>query len=131
MDLDSSPDMEPELTADGASVERGEQSPDSSRRRFTRNAVLGGAVLLSLGNRAAWGYTGNHVGECMSGPTLASFTLNGNQFASFNPAHDAELAQDIVDLVNDNHSNYPSHTACSDGNGGYCVSSNSGCPRSR
>ena len=27
----------------------------ASRRRFTRQAIMGGAVLFSLGNRPAWG----------------------------------------------------------------------------
>ena len=41
----------------------------ASRRRFTRSAVIGGAVVLSLGNRAAW--SGND-GVCLSGQTMAS-----------------------------------------------------------
>lgn len=42
----------------------------SNRRRFTRNAVVGSAVLFSLGNRAAWGADPT----CLSATFLASFS---------------------------------------------------------
>ena len=56
----------------------------ASRRRFTRNAVIGSAVIFSLGNRAAWGsYRAEDT--CVSNAMMASFVANGNQFASLRP----------------------------------------------
>jgi hypothetical protein len=100
-------------------------APDPARRRFTRNALVGSAVIVSLGNRAAWGYTGNNVGACMSGPTLASFATNGNTFASFNPNHDETVAQDIVDLLGNTGPIGNRHSVCPDGTGGYCITDSS------
>ena len=66
----------------------------TSRRRFTRNAVVGSAVLVSLGNRAAWGQDPGET--CMSATILASFVANGNKFASMHPGHETGIAEEIV-----------------------------------
>ena len=70
--MDSSRDTEREcanisddkipMTSDGQGV---------SRRKFTRNALVGSAVLLTLSNRSAWGATAT---ACISTSLLTSFT---------------------------------------------------------
>lgn len=70
------------------------QLPDPSRRRFSRSALAGSAVLLSLGNRAAWGQT---IG-CMSVATLNSFNPATGHFISApagRPQHNEQLAARI------------------------------------
>tara|TARA_R110002072_G_scaffold84388_24_gene191484 strand:- start:15101 stop:15490 length:390 start_codon:yes stop_codon:yes gene_type:complete len=70
------------------------QVPDPGRRRFSRSAIAGSAVLLSLGNRAAWG---QQVG-CMSLATLNSFNPSTGMFISApagRPEHNEGLAKDI------------------------------------
>lgn len=57
-----------------------ETLPNSSRRRFSRSAIAGSAVLLSLGNRAAWGAQAK-VG-CMSVASLNSFNPDSGHFIS-------------------------------------------------
>jgi hypothetical protein len=54
------------------------QLQDPQRRHFSRNALAGGAVLLSLGNRSAWGQTV----DCMSLTTINSFNPTTGMFAS-------------------------------------------------
>jgi|GEM_PF-868624 len=78
---------------------------DPNRRRFSRNALAGSAVLLSLGNRSAWG--GQTMGV-MSLTTLNSFnpatgmfisapagTLNRTSTQTNKPGHNVELAKEI------------------------------------
>lgn len=80
-------------TAQG-SLAPANQVPDASRRRFSRSAIAGSAVLLSLGNRAAWG---NQVG-CMSVATLNSFNPSEGMFVSApagRPEHNEDLAAEI------------------------------------
>lgn len=75
------------------------QLPDPGRRRFSRSAIAGSAVLLSLGNRAAWG---GQVG-CMSLATLNSFNPATGNFMSApgaRPDHNVGLAQKIHDISN-------------------------------
>ena len=71
------------------------QVADPGRRRFSRSAIAGSAVLLSLGNRAAWG---QQIG-CMSVATLNSFNPSKGVFISApagnRPAHNEGLAADI------------------------------------
>ena len=77
---------------------------DPNRRRFSRNALTGGAVLLSLGNRAAWGAQTQVMGV-MSLATLNSFNPATGLFISaptgstavrtVKPAHNVELAKEI------------------------------------
>jgi hypothetical protein len=46
-----------------------ELNAHEDRRKFTRNALVGGAVLFSLGNRPAW----SQVDQCISANTAASW----------------------------------------------------------
>jgi hypothetical protein len=50
----------------------------TSRRRFSRNAIVGGAVMLSLGNRAAWATSS----ACLSPMLLQSYFNNVGGFTS-------------------------------------------------
>ncbi|MCB1700807.1 MAG: hypothetical protein H6985_09875 [Pseudomonadales bacterium] len=82
-DLEQALDSQ-DLSAESAPVTQ----PASSRRRFTRNALVGTAVLASLSNRPAWGGGGDHANDtCLSASLLASFVANdtnrGNALASF------------------------------------------------
>jgi hypothetical protein len=70
------------------------QLQNPNRRHFSRTALAGSAVLLSLGNRAAWGQT---MG-CMSLTTLASFNPATGMFMSApagRPDHNPQLAAEI------------------------------------
>ena len=49
-DVDKEQQQTDNLKSPGAIQERQE-----SRRKFTRNALVGGTVILSFGNRSAWG----------------------------------------------------------------------------
>jgi hypothetical protein len=60
--------------------------PEATRRRFARNAIAGSAVLLSLGNRAAWGQDIT----CVSTPTFESFAANGT-IGSYAPPLDGKF----------------------------------------
>ena len=76
-----------------------EALPDPSRRRFSRGALVGSAVLLSLGNRAAWGTGGYPIG-CMSLTTLNSFNPHTGMFVSapsgaIRPDHNENLAAEL------------------------------------
>ena len=90
----NSDDKENTTTTEGVSSPVADQSPDSARRRFTRSAVVGGVVVASLGNRAAWGQA---TPVCMSQSILASFVDAGGQFLSAHPdgQHDPEVADAI------------------------------------
>jgi len=77
-----------------------------SRRRFTRNALAGGAVLLTLGNRSAWG-GGPAVGACVSQNTYVSIaagyvasqtTVHSDEIAEFKDYFDANGPRNLVDL---------------------------------
>jgi hypothetical protein len=88
-DKDSKTDTTESLLAPASQV------PDPSRRRFSRSAIAGSAVLLSLGNRAAWG---QQMG-CMSVATLNSFNPSTGMFISApaggKPGQQPELAAQI------------------------------------
>ena len=81
-------------------VETDGEVKNLNRRRFSRNALAGSAVLLSLGNRSAWG--GQTMG-CMSVNTLNSFDPVQGMFISapaqangeLKPEHNVELAKEI------------------------------------
>jgi hypothetical protein len=77
------------------------QSPD--RRHFSRNVLAGSAVLLSLGNRSAWGGGGGGTLGCMSVTTLNSFNPATGMFVSA-PAgrkeHNVDLAKEIHRISN-------------------------------
>lgn len=71
-----------------------------SRRHFSKAALAGGAVMLSLGSRAAWG-GGGQVAGCMSVMTLNSFHPETGMFTSSpagRPEHNLELARDIHNI---------------------------------
>ena len=91
-------DAEQELVNSGENVvPLDDEGKGISRRKFTRNALLGSAVLLTLGNRSALGAGGLDV-VCVSTNSLVSyangaasgFTLEQiNTFDDFiNPASD-------------------------------------------
>lgn len=75
---------------------------DPGRRHFSLAAIAGSAVLLSLGNRAAWG-AGSQTLGCMSVATLNSFNPNTNLFISApagRPEHNAQMAAEIHRISN-------------------------------
>jgi len=70
---------------------------DPNRRRFSRTALAGSAVLLSLGNRAAWS-GGTQIAGCMSVMTVNSFNPETGMFISApagRPDHNEDLAREI------------------------------------
>jgi hypothetical protein len=82
-----------ENTAGCASAPVG-QPIDHRRRNFSRNALAGSAVLLSLGNRSAWGQTI----DCMSVTTINSFNPATGMFTSApagRPDHNENVAAEI------------------------------------
>ncbi len=73
---------------------------DPSRRRFSLGALGGGAVLVSLGSRAAWGNGTSHPLGCMSLATLNSFNPTTGMFVSapsgaIRPDHNEDLAAEM------------------------------------
>jgi hypothetical protein len=76
------------------------QLQDPNRRRFSRNALVGSAVLMSLGNRSAWG---GQIVDSMSIPTLNSFNPSTNMFVSTpaqtRPGHNPVVARTIHDVA--------------------------------
>ena len=93
--LDSSTDKASDATAADNTLASAGQVPNPDRRRFSRNALAGSAVLLSLGNRSAWG--GQTIG-CMSIATLNSFDPETGMFISApagRPDRDEDLAAEI------------------------------------
>lgn len=81
-----------ESTPGGKSAEDHLQDPQ--RRRFSRTALTGSAVLLSLANRPAWSQTV----DCMSLATINSFNPATGMFASApagRPDHNEKLAAEI------------------------------------
>jgi hypothetical protein len=82
-----------EYTEGSASVTAAKPT-NLQRRHFSRNALAGSAVLLSLGNRNAWGQTI----DCMSVATINSFDPATGMFASAPPGrpdHNENLAAEI------------------------------------
>lgn len=78
-------DSEQELVNSGENVvPADDEGKGISRRKFTRNALVGSAVLLTLGNRSAWGASSNTL-MCLSTNLLVSYengmasALNGTQ----------------------------------------------------
>ena len=99
MDKDSKKDRSDDVVAAPQDAAR-DALQDPSRRRFSRGAIAGGAVLLSLGNRAAWGTGGGHPIGCMSLTTIASFNPTTGMFVSapsgvIRPDHNENLAAEI------------------------------------
>ena len=78
----------------GISSVKSGQPQDPLRRHFSRSALAGSAVLLSLANRTAWGQTV----DCMSLTTINSFNPTTKMFASAptgRPDHNENLAAEI------------------------------------
>lgn len=91
------------------------QLQDPTRRRFSRSTLLGSAVLLSLGNRSAWGQTV----ACMSVTTINSFDPALGMFASApvgRPDHNENLAAEIhrISLPPDYLGTDGSYSTCKD-----------------
>ena len=76
---------------DNADTAKNEPATKTSRRRFTRNALAGGTVMLSLGNRAAWG---QRVDDSLSEPTWTSWVNGGEMFVSFDENNLAQVEKD-------------------------------------
>ena len=73
MDKDSKQTLDTTDQQADHSTLSGQTPSDASRRKFTRGALVGGAVLVSLGNRAAWGAKPNGNPVCVSKATWDSF----------------------------------------------------------
>jgi hypothetical protein len=71
-DLDNQNDATVGLPPEEEEREEVMATSASSRRRFAKNAAVGGAVFLTLGNRAAWGQSVDIA--CMSVNTLNSLS---------------------------------------------------------
>ena len=81
-------DFEQEMTSsDEVLVPKDSESKGTSRRKFTRNALVGGAVLLTLSNRSAWGAT---ITTCISTNLLVSYA-NGQASALNNSDQQLEI----------------------------------------
>ena len=76
------------------------QAVDQSRRRFSRSAIAGGAVLASLGSRAAWGQAGDVV-DCMSVMTLNSFHPETGMFTSAPGGRPDHLKLDLAARIHE------------------------------
>jgi len=63
----------------------------ASRRRFTRQAIMGSAVLFSLGNRPAWG---NILPGCISDSIFDSVTAVGYTVSQHPHITDADINTD-------------------------------------
>ena len=96
--MDKDVEKDPTLKGDQESRDEKANAPASSRRRFTRNALVGSSVVLPLGNRPAWGQI-DPLDGCLS----------VNHFASFDPVHvslgpnepeNDQKYQDFLNIVN-------------------------------
>ena len=85
VDLDNYSDNECSSGTDDQASPVDSKDTAATRRRFTRNAVIGSAVVFSLGNRAAWGQDVSP--ECLSLQTWGSYTpaAGGGYFSSMAP----------------------------------------------
>ena len=78
---------EQEMTiSDEVLLPKDSEGKGTSRRKFTRNALVGSAVLLTLSNRSAWGAT---ITTCISTNLLVSY-VNG-QASALNPEQQLEI----------------------------------------
>jgi len=95
-------DKDSDTSAAGGSPEPAGHPHNPGRRNFSRAALAGSAVLLTLGNRAAWGGGSQTIG-CMSVTTLNSFNPNTGMFISApagRPEHNAQMAAEIHRISN-------------------------------
>lgn len=103
--LNNSSDNDNAMSSEDTSSAKAGRVSSTNRRRFTRNAIAGSAVILSLGNRSAWGAKVDPA-NCMSVATLNSFNPNiAEGFASMPPdgkdGHSKALAEDIHRITGD------------------------------
>jgi len=94
-DLNNFTDKENDVSADGNALLVETQPPGSTRRRFTRNGIVGSAVVFSLGNRAAWGQA---EPTCMSTLILESARPDGT-FASTHPQGNNHIEADAIEIL--------------------------------
>ncbi|MBA6412720.1 hypothetical protein H2508_06290 [Parahaliea sp. F7430] len=90
MDSEANKDLDKAERSEAISAE-GQSQPSgmsNSRRQFARGAAVGGVVLLSLGNRSAWGVMTSTDKVCFSKALLESFAMNG--LASMAPGTERE-----------------------------------------
>ena len=81
-------DFEQEMISnDEVLVPKDSEGKGTSRRKFTRNVLVGSAVLLTLSNRSAWGAT---ITTCISTNLLVSYA-NGLASAPNNPEQQLEI----------------------------------------
>ena len=89
-------DFEQEMiSSDEVLVPKDSEGKGTSRRKFTRNALVGSAVLLTLSNRGAWGAT---ITTCISTNLLVSYTNGQASSVANNPDQ-----QRIIDDYFNNH----------------------------
>ena len=96
--MDKDVEKDPTLTGDRESRGGKDNATESSRRRFTRNALVGGSVVLSLGNRSAWGQIGAPEG-CLSVNHFASFDTGIVSLGPNQPENDAKY-DDFMTILN-------------------------------
>jgi len=75
--MDCNQDKQQHSAEAAAAEERSQGKSGQSRRQFARSAAVGSAVMLTLGNRAAWGQGGPSDKVCVSQATFASYTEPG------------------------------------------------------
>ena len=82
-------DFEQEMTiSDEILLPKDSEGKGTSRRKFTRNVLMGSAVLLTLSNRSAWGAT---VTKCISTNLLVSYTNGQASSVANNPDQQSEI----------------------------------------
>jgi hypothetical protein len=114
--MSSFSDKKGDASAPGGESAQSGPLADPGRRRFSRNALASSAVLLSLGNRSAWGQT--EVG-CMSITTLESFNPATGLFTSYpggvKPEHNEWLANEIYHVSAPDDGNWIGTSTGTDG----------------
>jgi hypothetical protein len=90
--------LEDNGSAGNSGADTSDTSVDQSRRRFSRTAIASGAVLVSLGNRAAWG---GEVVDCMSVMTLNSFQPDTGMFMSSPAGRPDHLKLDLATRIHE------------------------------
>lgn len=112
VNLDKSPDKEHDIPSGDSQGQAADgQRIDPTRRRFSRNAVLGSAVFMSLASRAAWAEV--PVEQCLSATTWDSLS---SDFASLTPANEDKLLEIQMRGIDTEHSLYPDYICPTDPN---------------
>lgn len=108
--MDKSPDKEHDINpVDSQGQAADGQLIDPTRRRFSRNAVLGSAVLISLPSRAVWAEV--PVEQCLSAEHWISLS---SDFASLRPAEEDKLLEIQMRGIDTEHSLYPDYICPND-----------------